>query len=348
MDGPGRTPSAIGPVQTEMGRIMAAVEPREQHIGPHIGPPHIGPPHAGALYIGQPHAAPPHASQPHAGALYIGIDAEKVVVAPYPLTMRTGRARRRRAGSVTEVVPVPPSGRSRQTRVRSTCQLGLMLLMLCGVLNAAGITWWAPAAMSAALLVLFGREQARAARTGLIAVPAGDDRHVLDSPEERSAYQKALFVARRIRSTWPALEHMIDPHDADRSLTRALDDLAAIMSRRQEIRRLRAELDEVDHHDLPAGSPAVCALLEQRTRVAALWRETGVSANRILASINAAALAGDNLVREQRIGATADRAGAAIAHLAAAGRARSVEAGPELAERTAAVVCAYRELAVGR
>jgi hypothetical protein len=76
-----------------------------------------------------------------------------------------------------------------------------------------------------------------------------------------------------------------------------------------------------------------------------LWRETGASANRILAGINAAALAGENLIREQRIGATADRAEQAIAQLTAADRARSVEAGPELAERTAAVVAAYRELA---
>jgi hypothetical protein len=280
--------------------------------------------------------------------LFIGVDDEKVVVAPTALKMRSGRARRRRTGSVTEVVPVPPSGRSRPDRARFVSQLGLVLLVLSGLLNAAGIDWWAPAAASVALLAFVGWEQSRAARVGLIAVPAGDDRHVLDSVEERSAYRKALVVARRIRGTWPALEHMIDQADADRSLARALDDLAAIMSRRQEIRRLRAELDEVNHRDLPASSPAVHALLEQRTRVETLWRATGASANRILASINAAALAGDNLVREQRIGATAARAGAAVTQLTAAGQARSVEAGPELAERTAAVVAAYRELAAGR
>jgi hypothetical protein len=280
--------------------------------------------------------------------LFIGVDSEKVVVAPTALKMRTGRARRRRTGSVTEVVPVPPSGRTGADRTRFLSQLGLVLLVLSGVLNAAGVAWWAAAGGSLAMLAFVGWEQARAARVGLIAVPAGDDCHVLKSVQERSAYEKALVVARRIRSTWPVLEHMIDPIDADRSLTRALDDLAAIMNRRQEIRRLRAELDEVNHRDLPANSPAVQALLEQRARVDALWRETGGSANRILASINAAALAGDNLVREQRIGATADRAGAALAQLTAAGSARSVEAGPELAERTAAVVAAYRELAAGR
>jgi hypothetical protein len=280
--------------------------------------------------------------------LHIGIDGEKVVVAPSPLKMRTGRARRRRTGSVTEVVPVPPSGRSRPDQIRFVTQLGLVLLLLCGVLNAAGLAGWVLAASSVAMLGFVGWAQASAARTGLIAVPAGDDCHVLDSAEERSAYEKALVVARRIRQTWPALARMVDPAEADRSMTRALDDLAAIMSRRQQIRRLRAELDEVNHFDLPADSSAVQSLLAQRIRVDALWRETGASANRILASINAAALAGDNLVREQRIAAVADRADATIAQLTAAGQARSVEAGPELAERTAAVVAAYRELAGNR
>jgi hypothetical protein len=252
--------------------------------------------------------------------LFIGVDGDKIVIAPYPLKMGTGKARRRRTGSVTEIVPVPPSGRSRPARLRFAGQLGLVLLFLSGILNAAGLPGW-------------------------IAVPAGTEHHVLVTAEERTAYAKALVVARRIRTTWPALENMIDPVDADRALTRALDDLAAELARRQDIRRLRAELADVDHRDLPPDSPAVRALIEQRRRLDDLWRAAGATANRILAGINAAALAGDNLVRERRIGATADRAEQAIAQLTAAGTARSVDAGPDLAERTAAVVAAYRELA---
>ena len=277
--------------------------------------------------------------------LHIGIDAEKIVIAPYPLEMCTGRALRRRLGSVTEVVPAPPSGRSRDDRVRFASQLALVLLVFCAVLSALGIPWWAPAAGSVAVLAFIARQQARAARTGTLAVPAGDDCHILYAREERAAYERAVAVARRVRRTWPALEHMIDPLDADRFLARALDDLAAIMTRRQQIRRLRTELSEVNHRDLPADSPAVRALAAQRARVEAIWRAAGESANRILASINAAALAGENLIRERRIGETAREAELAIARLTAAGVGRSVEAGPELAERTAAVVAAYRELA---
>jgi hypothetical protein len=58
-------------------------------------------------------------------------------------------------------------------------------------------------------------------------------------------------------------------------------------------------------------------------------------------------VAGENLIREQRIGATAERAEQALAQLTASGAGRSLEAGPELAERTAAVIAAYRELGSG-
>lgn len=279
--------------------------------------------------------------------MHIGIDSEKIVVAPFPLRMRTGRAIRRRLGSITEVVPAPPSGRTREVRIRFASQLALVLLVLDAVLAGLGITWWLPASASVALVALVALRQARAARIGYVAVPSGEGHHLYAS-QERIAYERAVSTARRIRRTWPELTHMIDPADADLALCRALDDLAAIMSRRQEIRRLRAELTAVDHRDLPADSPAVQALAAQRERVAALWRETGMSANRILASLHAAALAGENLIRERRIGDTARDAELVITRLSAAGAARTYAAGPDLAERTAAVVAAYRELATVR
>ena len=222
-----------------------------------------------------------------------------------------------------------------------------MLLFLSGILNAAGLAWWLVLAGSALTLAAVVAGQTRAARTGLIVVPSGDGHHVLSTPEERTAYGKALAVAQRIRAAAPALADMIDPADADRALTRALDDLAAVLSRRQELRRLRTELTGVDHRDLPAGSPAVRALTEQRSRVNVLFTEAGVTAGRLLHSIGTAAVAGENLIREQRIGATAERAEQALAQLTASGSGRSLEAGPELAERTAAVIAAYRELESG-
>lgn len=277
--------------------------------------------------------------------LHIGVDAEKVVVSPRPLRMRAGRATRSRTGSVIEVVPVAASGRSREDRIRFSSSLALILIASSAVASAFGIPWVAAAAVSAGLVAFVSWEQARSARRGAFAVPRDEDSHVLWAREERLAFERALGVSRRIRRTWPALSDMIDPAEADRTLTRALDQLAALMARRQQIRRLRDELADAGRTDLPAESPARQALAAQRERVEALWRETGQAANRMLAGINAAALAGESVLREQRISRAAQDAELAIAQLAAAPPGPATEAGPELAERTAAVVTAYRELA---
>jgi hypothetical protein len=166
---------------------------------------------------------------------------------------------------------------------------------------------------------------------------------VLWSPRERAAFDRAVAVSRRVRRTWPGLAGMIDPVDADRCLTHALDDLAALLARRQEIRRLRAELAEVRRKEVPADSPAVRALAEQRDRVEELWLATGEQANHILRGIDAAALAGETFLHELHLGGTARRAELLLAGLTAS--PPPAESGPDLADRTAAVIRAYRELA---
>ena len=274
--------------------------------------------------------------------LHIGIDTEKVVVSAYPLKMRSGRGRRRRTGSVTEVLPVPPSGRSREVRLAFVARCTLPLIFVAGVLYAMGLPWWLPAAAATTAIGLIWRRQARAAQVGLIVAPAGDESQVLRAMPERVAFDRAVAVSHRIRRTWPALPDMIDPVAADRSLTRALDDLAGLMARRQEIRRLRAELRDVRARDVPADSPAVLALAAQRERVEELWLATAEQANRTLRSLDAAARAGETFLREQRIGAVARAAEQVLATLAAG--APPIETGPELAARTEAVISAYREL----
>jgi len=278
------------------------------------------------------------------GALHIGVDAEKVVVSPYPLRLREGRATRRRTGSVTEFFPVPASGRSREVRVAIACRAGLALLLGTAFLYAVGLPWWLPALASAIGLTVLWRRLARAARRGRFAVPADDESQVLWSEPERVAYERAVVVSRRIRRTWPALPDMIDPVTADRSLTRALADLAGQMARRQEIRRLRAELSDVREQGVPTDSPAVLALAAQRDRVEKLWLATAESANRVLRSLDTAALAGETFLREQKISDTARAAEQTLAALVP--DATPAEAGPELAARTEAVISAYRELEV--
>lgn len=278
-----------------------------------------------------------------AAELHIGVDAEKIVVSPYRIRTRTGRARRHRAGSVVETVPVPPSGRGRELRVTFLARLSLPVILLAAALYAAGLPWWLPVGVAAGALGLAARRDHRSAQPASFAVPRDPAARVLRTPQERAAYSRAVAVARRVRRTWPALPGMIDPAIADHSLTHALDDLATLLVRRQEIRRLRAGLSGVRPEAVPDGSPAVQALAVQRERAEELWLATADQANRILRSIDAAALAGETFLHERQIGQTARQAGMALSRLTAV--PPPDEAALDLADRTRAVLDAYRELA---
>ncbi|GAA0476907.1 hypothetical protein Ade02nite_43490 [Paractinoplanes deccanensis] len=271
--------------------------------------------------------------------LHIGIDAGKIVVSGRPVGTRTGRAVPQRSGSVTEMVPVTPSGATREERTAFACRLALPLAFLTALVAAAGVPWWLPAIASAATVAAVWRRQARAAQAADFAIPAGA--RVILAAEERAVFQRGVRVARRVRRAWPALPGMIDS-TADHSLTRALDDLATLLVRRQELRRLQAELSAVPHQGVPGDSPAVAALAEQRDHAERLWREAGRQVNRILRGLDRTALAQESLLRERAIGETARQAERVLTGLAPG--APAAHAAPELADHTDAVITAYREL----
>ena len=275
--------------------------------------------------------------------LHIGSDHEKVVVSAYPLKARSGRLRRTRTGTLIEAVPRPPSGRSREDRMTYLARLALPLVLLTAVVSAFGLNWWLAMAANTALAALVWRRQARAAQPAALAVPRDPGSRVLWTAPERAAFEGAVVASRRVRRTWPALTGMIDPRLADRSLTRALDELAEVLARRQELRRLRSELAAVRDADIPADSPARAAVDEQSARAADLWREADTTVNRILGSIDTAARAGESFIRERQVAATARYAERALARVT--GTPAVAESGPDLADRTEAVIAAYRDLA---
>jgi hypothetical protein len=274
--------------------------------------------------------------------LHLGADDEKVVVSARPVRVQTGRARSRRTGTLVESLPRPPAVRTREVRLTNTARLALPLLFVSALIAATGFTWWLPAAGSAALVVWFWRWQARAAQPASFATPRDPESRVLWTEPERTAFAQALAVSHRVRRTWPALAGMVDPVLADHSLTRSLDELATVLARRQELRRVRAGLDATRDADIPADSPARIAADMQGERADELWRESGAAANRILRAVDAAARAGESFIREQQVAATARHAERALARV---GGAPIAESGPELADRTEAVIAAYRDLA---
>ncbi|MEV4349125.1 hypothetical protein AB0J83_32105 [Actinoplanes sp. NPDC049596] len=275
------------------------------------------------------------------GELHVGIDAEKIVVSHRPLRLSAGLASRHRSGSVVEMLPVAASGATREERTSFACRLALPLIFLTALVAAAGVPWWLPAAASVATVATVWRRLARAASATSFEPPRGPGGRVLLDAEERAVFQRAVRVARRVRRAWPALPGLVDDA-ADHSLTRALDDLATLLVRRQELRRVRAGLASVRPEGLPGPSPAVAALTEQRDHAEHLWREAGREVNRILRSLDRTALAQESLLRERHIGDTARQAELTLAGLAPG--VPMATTGPELADRTDAVITAYREL----
>jgi hypothetical protein len=275
--------------------------------------------------------------------LHVGVDAEKVVVSPYPIKARSGTARRERTGTLIEILPRTPSGRSREERVTFAARLALPLIFASAVLGASGANWWLVFGASLALVAAVWRRQARAAQETVFAIPREGESRVLWSVPERAAFAGALDASRRVRRTWPALDGMIDPELADLSLTRALGELADVLGRRQELRRLRSDLAGVRDADIPGDSPAKLAADAARERADVAWREAGDTANRILGSIDTAARAGESFIRERQVAATARHAERTLARVA--GVPALAESGPDLAGRTEAVIAAYRDLA---
>jgi hypothetical protein len=193
---------------------------------------------------------------------------------------------------------------------------------------------------------------------------------------EQEAFDRAIGLADRISQTWPRLGALIDPADAGMLLAGALWEIAELLARRQELEAVVAGLDRPEFiaepaHDArpPKAKPGTGAAAEAAPAAAAAARQQRGTANPLvrelrsrlaeakaaLAAVNAdlvrresalhrAEQAGLDFIREQemrRAIRTADNA------LRAAPPPGTLDAAADLADRTRAVVAAYRELTAG-
>ncbi|MEV6344683.1 hypothetical protein [Actinoplanes sp. NPDC051851] len=178
-----------------------------------------------------------------------------------------------------------------------------------------------------------GADQGGAGRGGALF------RTLFDEPERRR-FQDALTVAESVAGTWPALAGLIDERDARWALNQALWDLADVLARHQDIRRILAALEEYADDDLPRAQRDVT---EQLTTARAALRRLDEQIASREASLAAAERAGRRLDRERRLDETLRESAASI-DIQAVG-SPGVDTAGELAEQTDAVVQAYRELA---
>ncbi|MFI6072996.1 hypothetical protein ACIA5C_15545 [Actinoplanes sp. NPDC051343] len=169
------------------------------------------------------------------------------------------------------------------------------------------------------------------------------DNIVLHSEKARSAFDHVLGLADRVSETWPLLDRLVEPDEAAALLAEALWQIAAVLSRREE---LDAVLE-------PAGFDPSTASVETRSQLsAARAARARVDAEfqRREAGLRRAEEAGLDFIREQQMRKAvqaADQTLRSMPPTVLVGPGATLEPASDLAEHTHSVLAAYRELTVG-
>jgi hypothetical protein len=169
------------------------------------------------------------------------------------------------------------------------------------------------------------------------------DNIVLRAEKARSAFDHALALADRVSGTWPLLGRLVDADEAAVMLAEALWQIAAVLSRREE---LDTVLESV-------GLDPAAASAETRSQLsAARAARARVDAEfqRREAGLRRAEEAGRDFIREQQMREAvqaADQTLRSMPPTVLAGVGTALEPASDLAEHTQSVLAAYRELTAG-
>ncbi|MFD0585084.1 hypothetical protein [Dactylosporangium darangshiense] len=243
-------------------------------------------------------------------------------------------SRSRADGAATAVGALVLDPDARATRV--------LLSRWCLAFALSGLVLWPAAPLSAVALtlLLFGLGTGARSLAPMVLAPRCGIAIVPDAA--LPAWREAEQADRRIRAAWPALGAMAEPADIGPALDRARYRLAVLLYRRAELDRslheLRAAID-----GLAADAPLRAEVHERGAEFATRRAELSERiAERIGALRRLAELSGEHAHAAER----AERARGALrrAQRAAAGPEPDADAVGELAERTTAVLGAYREL----
>jgi hypothetical protein len=165
----------------------------------------------------------------------------------------------------------------------------------------------------------------------------------LASPAGRSAFDQAVAAADRISETWPELGDLVDEPAAEEMLAEALWEVSGLLARREELESVLGGLSRPEFAAAPLDDPTAHDLAAQlrATKEALSAIEIELAAR--LTSLRNAEEAGRAVTRERQM---RDAIRAAERSLSTASDASTPPVDPAavLAERTEAVLVAYREL----
>jgi hypothetical protein len=279
-------------------------------------------------------------------ALYVAHDERMAIVSILPLKIQGGGAETYRWGSILEISPAPPG---EGVDVRSTFRFAAYILLALSVLLiCAQVRWWPVILMIGFVTLVIAVAYPAQRKAGVILAPEmhrrRDDHKILIDDDDRAAMSEAIDIGERISQTWPLLQGLVDTTAAERLLAHALWELAGVLERRQGLREMRDDLAGQHHDDLPADSRAARDLLAQREKVAAALAGLDAEVDRHVADLTAAAIAGENFIREREIGQLVRETDERLAMLAPHDLPGEQKSGAELADQTQAVLTAYRDL----
>jgi hypothetical protein len=150
-----------------------------------------------------------------------------------------------------------------------------------------------PAWRGASVLSLFGRLRAgRGPRPGIV---------TLTEPAERAAFDEAVAAADEFAGTWSELGTLIDPTAAEALLADALGEFAAVLTRRQELTAVLAQLSRPDFMARPPADPTARELHAQLRATKAALADLDADLAHRRASLTGAAAAGREFIRDQEM-----------------------------------------------
>lgn len=167
---------------------------------------------------------------------------------------------------------------------------------------------------------------------------------LLTSQAERATFDRAVATADRIVETWPALGSLITVPEAETMLAEALWEIAGVLSRRQELSRVLADLSRPDFAAVSATDQTARELHAQLKATKAALSQIEVDLARREASLRRAEEAGRNFIRDQEMRQAIRAAEESLRASPLGLPTTPADPGADLAEHTHSVLAAYREL----
>lgn len=284
--------------------------------------------------------------------LYVAKGDTAVVISRRRLRTVGGRVVERSWPGLVETVstrldPDPPRSRTAAATVVLPPLLAALIVM-----GISGVVFGVLAGIVVFFAMSYLHPAARRPQTLQVRRASADTTRVLTGGDEQMIFARAVRTADRISETWPALGALVDVAEADGMLVEALWELSAVLIRRQDLRRVLADLSRPEFAGLPADDDTVRQLHQHRHTARLALAAVDAEVARREANLVRAEKAGLDFIRDQKVRRAIRAAEQSLEGLAPpvsgdGGAASAVDSGAGLAERTATVLAAYRELTTG-